>query len=286
MTLTIAELEEQIEQTVTIPTVPTTLLEIDQIVNNPDGSAAAAAEVVAKDPAIATKVLRLANSSIYGLKAQVCDIPHAVSILGLRVLRNMVVQATVLEEFGNSDQDVEGFDLDYLWDHSVKTGVAARALAKMSPVEFGLDEEVAYTAGLLHDIGKILLIENAAAGYRQALALSKEKGLHLFHAEHKVFGYTHAEVGAVLAKTWNLHPSLCAAIQFHHIPSKDPETWALGCLVHVANGVAHEVNDQKQLYRGQELRPEALQVLHLSEEALRAVREDAAAASLSELATG
>ena len=161
MTMTLQELGEQIEQTVTIPTVPTTLFEIDKIVNDPDGSAAAAAEVIAKDPAIASKVLRLANSSIYGLKSQVCDIPHAVSILGLRVLRNLVVQATILEEFGDKGEGVDGFDLDHLWDHSVKVGVAAKQLARMSPVDFDLDEEVAYTAGLLHDIGKILLIENA-----------------------------------------------------------------------------------------------------------------------------
>ncbi|PIE22165.1 MAG: hypothetical protein CSA62_13875 [Planctomycetota bacterium] len=282
MTMTLRELGEQIEQTVTIPTVPTTLFEIDRIVNDPDGSAAEAAEVIAKDPAIASKVLRLANSSIYGLKSQVCDIPHAVSILGLRVLRNLVVQATILQEFGDKGDGVADFDLDHLWDHSIKVGVAAKELARLSPLDFELDEEVAYTAGLLHDIGKILLIENSPEQYAQAIQISQERGLHLFHAEHKVFHYTHAEVGAVLAKAWNLHRNLCNGILYHHIPGKDPDSWALGCLVHVANGLAHQVCERHP-YRGHELRPEALKILRLQEEDLDSVRETASLSSLSEL---
>jgi len=275
----IEELEDLIDQTVTIPTVPTTLLEIDGIVNDPDGSAAAAAEVVAKDPAIATKVLRLANSSIYALKHSVTDIGHAVSILGLKVLKNLVVQATVLDTF-QGDQYGSIFDAPWLWDHSVKAGCAAREIAIHAPIEFPLDPEEAYTAGLLHDVGKILLFENARSDYLKAIESSEKKKLPIFATEREVFGFSHAHVGAVLAKKWKLGEILCSAIRHHHMPSKDPNEWAVGCLVHAANGIAHEAAERKASYIGHELRPEAKSLLKLSAETLEMITEKTAEASL------
>src|SRR5690606_6319850 len=125
MITTTAELEDLIDGTVSIPTIPTVLTEITAIVNSADGSAKDAALVIEKDPAIATRALRLVNSSFYGLKNPVSNINLACSILGLKVIKNLVVQATVLQTF-STDQTCSGFDADWLWDHSFKTAVACR----------------------------------------------------------------------------------------------------------------------------------------------------------------
>ncbi|MEO6597608.1 MAG: HDOD domain-containing protein [Planctomycetota bacterium] len=131
MISTTAELEELIDGTVNIPTIPTVLTEITNVVNSPEGSAKEAAAIIEKDPALATRLLRLVNSSFLGLKNPVSNVNLACSILGLKViksLKNLVVQATVLQTFG-STSEVFGFDAQWLWDHSFSLSHAGRAFA-------------------------------------------------------------------------------------------------------------------------------------------------------------
>ena len=122
MITTSAELEDLVDGTVNIPTIPTVLTEITNIFHSPEGSAKEAAAVIEKDPAIATRVLRLVNSSFYGLRNPVSNINLACSILGLKVIKNLVVQATVLQTFG-STPEIRGFDAQWLWDHSFKAAI-------------------------------------------------------------------------------------------------------------------------------------------------------------------
>ena len=159
MTSTTTKLEELVESTVTIPTIPTVLLEINKVVSSPDGSTQEVAAIIDRDPAIAAKALRLVNSPLYGLKNPVSSIPLSCSILGLRTIKNLVVQATVLETFSDNPH-LASFDVDWLWDHSFKTALAAGLLAKETTVEVGLNADDAYTAGLVHDVGKMVLLQN------------------------------------------------------------------------------------------------------------------------------
>jgi len=232
-------LDELISSTVTIPTIPTTLAEIQRIVNDPDGSAAEAAEVIVKDPAIASKVLRLANSSIYALRVPVSDIQHAVCILGLKILKNLVVQATVLENF--QGRGGEALSANWLWDHSLKTARAARGLAGLVPKDPGIELEEAYSAGLLHDVGKVLLMEAEGDRYLRAVTLSRLKKIPLYKSEFDIFGFTHADVGCHLADRWNMSAVLCAAIGQHHDEDLDIETNPAAYLLQFANSMAHNV---------------------------------------------
>jgi HD-like signal output (HDOD) protein len=265
MITTSAELEDLIDGTVSIPTIPTILVEITAIFDAPDGSAKDAARVIEKDPAIATRALRLVNSSFYGLKNPVSNINLACSILGLKIIKNLIVQATVLQTFSAGEQG-NGFNADWLWDHSFKTAVACRLLAEHSVIAEGFNKDDAYTCGLIHDIGKLILIESQGDRFFEALAFSKQNNIPLAKAEAEVFGFNHAHVGGLLANRWKLAPNVQAAVMYHHSPATNPEDWARGFLVKAANTYAHMAAEGNGGWIGDLLDDDARQTLGLSQE--------------------
>lgn len=273
MITTSAELEDLVDGTVQIPTIPTVLTEITDIFNSPDGSARDAAIVIGRDPAIATRVLRLVNSSFYGLRNPVSDINLACSILGLKVIKNLVVQATVLQTFG-STPEIRGFDAQWLWDHSFKTAVACRLIVEHSPVASGMTKEDAYTCGLIHDVGKLILIDSQSDRFGDALRLSNEQKVPLAKAEAEVFGFTHAHVGGLLANRWKLAPLVQAAVMYHHSPATNAEDWTRGFVVKAANTLAHQAaGGTDGGYRGDICDDDTMQALDLTAERTREIRD-------------
>lgn len=279
MITTSAELEDLIDGTVNIPTIPTVLTEITEIIDSPDGSAKDAAVVIEKDAAIATRALRLVNSSFYGLKNPVSNINLACSILGLKVIKNLVVQATVLQTF-DSDTKCGQFDANWLWDHSFKTAVACRLLAEQSQVAEDFNKEDAYTCGLIHDIGKLILIESQTDRFQEALTLAETAKVPLAKAEGEVFGFNHAHVGGLLANRWKLAPTVQAAVMYHHSPATNPEDWARGFLVKAANTYAHMAATGNGGWTGDLLDEDALQTLGLTQEQHEAILAMTAEASM------
>ncbi|MGE3174288.1 MAG: HDOD domain-containing protein [Planctomycetota bacterium] len=268
MITTTAELEELIDGTVSIPTIPTILTEITRIFDSPDGSARDAAAVIEKDPAIATRVLRLVNSPFYGLRNPVSSINLACSILGLKVIKNLVVQATVLQTFGTGPE-IETFDVSWLWDHSFKTAVACRLLAEHSPAAGGLQKDDAYTCGLIHDVGKMILLDSQTDRFAEALKHAQQESLPLAKAEGEIFGFNHAHVGGLLAQRWKLADLVQAAVTYHHSPATNPEDWARGFIVKAANTLAHRAADGTSGgYRGDLCDDDALLALQLSPETM------------------
>jgi HD-like signal output (HDOD) protein len=272
-----AELEELIDSTVTIPTTPTTLMKINQVVASPDGSAKDCAEIIVKDPAIAIKLLRLVNSSIYALSSPVSAVPLACSIVGMRVLKNIVVQATVLETFGTAPK-IKGFDADWLWDHSFKTAIAARMLATAWP-EAKLDKEEAYTSGLVHDVGKMVLAQSATKRFAEALYYSRSSKIPLARAEGEVLGFNHAHVAGLLAERWKLSPDLLVAVSYHHSAWTDANAWAKAFLIQAANTIAHE-EAKCGGWIGDRCTPEAMAAMHVSDKSLQAIREQVRQATM------
>ncbi len=274
-------LEELIGSTVTIPTVPTTLNEINRILDDPEGSAPEAAEVVAKDQAIATKVLRLANSPLFGLRHPVSNIPHAVSILGLKTLRNLVVQATVLEQFKNCKKD-GGFDPLWLWDHSIKVGHCAKTLARRYRKLFRFDPEEAYTAGLLHDVGMIVLIDHDIEKFLQCMEASNRECRSIHLVEEEVFGFHHAQVGSLLARTWKLSSSLSEAIGHHHADSGDEEGFEKGRLIRISDALALRVSPCDPFYQAEPLDENLLSFLDEEEGGVQGLLEELSSVSLDQ----
>jgi putative nucleotidyltransferase with HDIG domain len=270
MVTTTAALEELVDSTVSIPTIPSILNEINLVFASAEGSAKDAAKVIEKDPAIATRVLRLVNSSFYGLKSPVSAIHLACSIVGLKVIRNVVVQATVMGIFGKLSGP-EGFDPEWLWDHSFKTAMAARLLAQKSPLGKALGKDDAYTCGLIHDIGKMVLLDAQTEQFGEALKLSRESGIPLAQAESEVFGFHHAQVGGLLAMRWKLPETVQAGVMFHHgavNPDENPSSF----LIKAANTLAHRAKANAP-YRLDVLDQDAMDALELSDDDLDEILE-------------
>lgn len=280
MPTTSAELEELIDSTVNIPTIPTTLVEINRVVTSPDGSAKDAAEVIARDPAIAAKVLRLVNSSVYALRNPVSSIGLACSILGLKTIRNVVVQATVLQTFARLPE-IQDFDTAGLWDHSFKAAAAARLLTTHTKAEVGLDKDEAYTSGLVHDVGKMILLQSQTQNFALALRTSRREGLPLAKAEAALFGFSHAHVAGLLARRWHLSAGLQAAVMYHHSPGAEAEEWVKGFLVHAANTLAHQAAARQASWIPDLASADSLAVLGIATATLDEIRTQVALVSVS-----
>jgi len=280
MISTTAELEDLIDSTVSIPTIPTVLREITDIVNSAEGSAKQCAAVIERDAAIATRVLRLVASPFFGLRNPVSNITLACSILGLKAIRNLVVQATVLQTFG-ATAAVGGFDPKALWDHSFKTAVACRMIAERSPANTVLAKDEAYTCGLIHDIGKLLLIDSQSDRFVEALQYSAAHRVPLAKAEAEVFGFNHAHVGGVLANRWKLAPNVQAAVMYHHSPATNAEDWARGFLVKAGNTFAHEARAEGAGYRGDLCDADTMAALALTPAQVAEIRVAVSQASMT-----
>lgn len=226
------EIESAAEQ---IPAVSPVLGKINRMTREMDTSPRELVKVIMLDPSLTGNVLKLVNSSFYGLAQRVKSLAQAVVLLGMNTVKNLAVStallSTVFIHEKRSPLNPESF-----WRHCLATAVGCRALAKNlhMPPE---DMEFYFIAGLLHDVGKILLIRLDPSRYTQALSESRQLGIALSFAEQAYFGCTHAQAGVVLAGKWRLDPSLVDAIARHHdcmLPAADTMT----ALVTIANNLS------------------------------------------------
>ena len=231
-----------VQSTVELPTMPIVLARLGHVLAREDSSAGDVAKVLQSDPAIAANILRIVNSAYYGLRVRVSSIPLAVSVLGFATTRRVALRAAVFTVFAQRREPIAQFDPVAFWKHAVFTGVAARALASVAHPFAEMHPEDAYMAGLLHDLGKIVLLEKRTLHYLEALRRAAAAGCPDAEAEKAVFGFTHADVGAVLALKWSLPEDLTAAIRYHHAPSRDPVHRPLSSLVHLADRLAWQAN--------------------------------------------
>jgi putative nucleotidyltransferase with HDIG domain len=212
-----------------LPTLPSVVARVSEIIDSPNASAADINKVIRQDVALSARILKLVNSSFYGFPRRISSITHAVVILGFNTVRNVALSAFVLDAFGAKDLP---FGHREFWIHSLGVGVAANALARNRGVS---EAEDAFIAGLLHDVGKIVLHQFAREQFAAALREVKERDCLLFDAEVEVIGMTHAEVGSMLLDAWHLPPRLVETIAYHHDPDKAPQASDLASVIHLAD---------------------------------------------------
>lgn len=190
------------------------------------------ARQIARDQALTARVLRVANSSFYGLANKVGTIGDAVVVLGFRAVRSMVLAIGINGAFRS--ESCPGFDAQAYLRHCLLVGAVARKLAPAS----GYHAEIAFAAGLLHDVGELVLAANFAGHYDEVLAYRNQNDCFLVVAERAVLGIDHAEVGGLLADAWRFPTFLQEAIMAHHRPGTLGYA-SLADLIHVADAVAH-----------------------------------------------
>lgn len=226
----------QAEQIVTrlkhLPALPTVVAELLASFGNDEVDIGLLAQQISHDQALTARLLRVANSSFYGLQSRIATINEAVVVLGFRAVRSMVLAVGVSGVF--RPDHCPGFDPQAYIRHCVGVGLVARALAQMT----GRNPELAFTGGILHDIGELVLATCFPEQYAEVLAYRKQHDCPLVEAERDIIGLDHGAVGGLLADTWRFPTSLRSAVAEHHSPSTATAD-SLADLTHLADGIAH-----------------------------------------------
>lgn len=201
-------MRSKIEQVTNVATVPHAIERVSALLSSANASAGEVAGEIAKDQVLSAKVLKLVNSGFCGLRKPISTITHAMVLLGFDVVRSLVVSASVFDLFTTSHRELHG-----LWEHSLGTARAARLIAET--LEADKPEEYA-VAGLLHDIGKVLIAEHFPEEAARIRTIVEERNCLRSVAEKEVLGVTHADVGLWLLRKWSLPSRLLSPVAHHN----------------------------------------------------------------------
>ncbi|HOX27981.1 MAG TPA: HDOD domain-containing protein [bacterium] len=199
-----------------MPSLSPTVGKILQVANDPASSANDLNKVISLDPVLAGKVLKLVNSAYFGFNEKVTSTVRAIVMLGLNTIKNLALSTAAMETLTTQAQG--GINMDEYWRHLLATGVFAKLIARKMNIHKNFIEDY-FLAGLMHDIGKVVLNRLNPVGYSRIVNAAKEKGKPLYLYEAAIFGISHPEIGKILGEKWGLQPSLAEAISLHHSPS-------------------------------------------------------------------
>ncbi len=232
------ETRRLVQRVVNLPALPVVITRVLRLVEDPRSSAQDLVRVIGSDQALASRILRLANSAFYGFQREIVSLSHAVVLLGFDTVRSIVLAATVFNTVTDGGA-ASAFDRREFWRHAVATASGARMVARSLRM---VDPEVAFLGGLLHDIGKVVLDRFFYRRYAEAARLAASLPCLIREAEMTLFGVDHAEVGSWLAERWHLPPAFIEPVAFHHRPeAASPERWGISACVHLADVLARNV---------------------------------------------
>lgn len=213
-----------------VASLPGVYLRLSTVVSDPRSSAAEVGRVIAEDPGLTARLLKLVNSAMYGFPSRIETVTHAISIVGTAQLQDLALATSVIRLFAKMPETQ--VSMTSFWRHSVAVGVTARALAarRREP-----NVERYFVAGLLHDIGRPIMFMQAPDESRAAFTRAAETGGPLYEAEQSVFGFDHAHVGHALLDLWKLPGSLRESVLYHHFPERAQRFPVEAAIVHLAD---------------------------------------------------
>lgn len=231
-----------------IPTLPTVMSSLMETINNPKSTARDLAKVIEMDQALATRLLKMVNSSFYGLSRTVADIDRAIVFLGFGTVKQLAMGVSVMNFLKAKESG--GFDPTAFWTHGLRCGVAARALAKRAKVA-----EDPFVLGILHDLGQLITYNYMRDLFDRILKLHRDQKLAWRQAEIQVLGLDHQEVGFLLCERWKFPMSIAHAIRHHHHarPPVPPDVRPQVELVYLGNQVARAIEEQDGLRPREEI---------------------------------
>ncbi len=212
-------IEKLVSNLDTLPSMPSIYIEIQRRLSDPDSSVEEIAKCIEKDVSMSAKILQLVNSAFFGHFSHVESPAKAVHLLGLETVKALVLSLHIFSQY--EDKTGLPFSLDSLWKHSMYVGNLAKEIA-IAELQDKKTCDYAFIAGLLHDIGKLILAVNMPDKYKKAIEISNQEGVELYRAEAKVFKTSHAEIGGYLMGLWGLPGPVVEAIVYHHHPECYP----------------------------------------------------------------
>lgn len=225
------DMETLLQEVDDLPSLPHVVIRVLQATSDPDCTPKEIGRLIATDQVLTSKVLKLANSAFYGLPRRVSTVSDAVVLLGINTIRGL---ALAISTYDILNKEYAGYSLEHgqLWRHSIGVALCSQLIAKTKKLP---STEEVFIAGLLHDIGKVVLSAHVGPEFPRILELAGSGSMSFLEAEREVLGFDHARVGGTIAQKWNLPESLVDAIEYHHEPEKAPELRPTLAAVHVAD---------------------------------------------------
>ena len=216
--------------------LPEIAMRINELINSGEASSDNLEEIIIHDPALTAKLLKLANSPYFGFSRKVETVSHAISLIGHKELRNLVIATSVTSTFKDVPSDL--VDMEAFWYHSVTCGVMARLFAAQTNTK---EEERFFIAGLLQGIGKLIFFSQYPTESKKILSLKDQGEAAITNAELETFGFTHAQLSAELLKQWQLPSSIWEMIEFQFDPLNKNAPIQDSCILHVAVNIANSI---------------------------------------------
>jgi len=229
----VSRVQEITDRVTTLPPLPGTAIKLMNVLSDPRSSVDDIVEAIRYDQAVTGEVLRLSNSAFFGLSRKVTSLNDALICLGTAKVLQLVMSVHA-NSMLSKEQIGYGLEPGILWKHSVAVALASSAVADIIKLP---NVNLVFTAGLLHDIGKVILNEFVAEEFAEICRLVSAERLALIEAEHRVLGLSHEEIGGKLAESWQLPEAIIRCIRYHHSPGELSPTEPLVDVVYLANVV-------------------------------------------------
>lgn len=229
-------MKKRFDRIPTLPTLPQVALKVNELIHEPNVSVRILSDIIMKDQAIVTNILKLVNSSFYGFPSKIDSVSRAILVLGFETLRNAILSVSATQTLSKVNGH-EDFSITDFWRHSIAVAVTCRRLSIRIPLEV---PETCFVAGLLHDMGKVIIASFFNEEFQQVITLCRS-GIHYLEAERSVLPLSHARIGGYLAEKWRLPENLRNAIIYHHNPKEGVAGSNLAILVHAADIIVNRI---------------------------------------------
>ncbi len=214
--------------------LPEILGELNSALSNPSSTMADFGEIIENDSSLTARILKVANSSFFGFPSKIETIPQAITLIGTQEVRDLVFATKVIRTFPGVPEDL--VDMKSFWEHSLACGLAAKVLAIQKRMPY---PEQFFVAGLLHDIGRLILFLKIPEASREVLAFCCEHEMPLLDGERKLLGFDHADVGGELMKLWQIPTPIFYGVRYHHQPMSADIYPVEAAIIHVADIIVH-----------------------------------------------
>lgn len=270
------DLQKIINSLTSLPSMPQTYLNVKKYLNDPEAySLTKASEIIEKDISLSAEIIRWSNSSLFGQRHKVETVQRALVVLGSEITNGILLAASVFKSSPTRKINIPGFNKNKFYKHSIACGILAKKIIAMSPFDSSTMQDRAFTAGILHDIGKLVEQDCLFEQFQTILELARQENQSILWAEKQILGTTHEEIGAYLAEWWNMPSFLINTIRWHHTPYSCVFDKEIIYAVYTANCLAQQFNlGESGNFCPVELSPSALDMFKIVNGSLETLKEE------------